>query len=183
MKQKIDRQLTWWAILVVCQDAVIVDEQSGEHGTSWRAAHGRRDERIWEKSPALFKNGPSFRHVVEWAKFNVLVVRHYQDDVGLLRVCFCWRLGAGLSRAKIIIRWMATTARLGRLLLVVMTRCRGRLLPRRVDRSTRAPQSLLRDNINQIQDESMIHIRTTCVLPSGKRAGFLVGRWTVGHRA
>ena len=61
-----------------------MNEQTGEHRTSRRAAHWRRDERIREKSAALLENSSRFGHVLQRAEFHILVVRHHQDDIGLL---------------------------------------------------------------------------------------------------
>ena len=59
-------------------------EKARKHGTARWATHGRRDERVWEKSTALLKNGSSLWHVIERTQLYVLVVSHHENDVWLL---------------------------------------------------------------------------------------------------
>lgn len=120
-----------------------MDKQAGQHGAARRAAHGRRDERVGKECAAFFQNGARFRHKVERAEFDILVVRHHQDNVGLLGIGR-WRSGrSGFPRTGVIIR---LAARLGRLLLVAATRFPFRLRIRRRSSVTAIPQPFLYPN-------------------------------------
>lgn len=61
-----------------------MDKEAREHGGSGRAAHGRRDVRVGEEGAALLQDGTRLWHEFQRAQLHVLVVRHHEDDVGLL---------------------------------------------------------------------------------------------------
>jgi len=63
---------------------VIVNKEASKHRGARRAAHGRRDKRVREEGSTFFQDGSSLGHEIQRAELNVLVVRHHQDDVGLL---------------------------------------------------------------------------------------------------
>ena len=59
-------------VVVVRENSVVVDEETGQQGTPRRAAHRCRYERVGEESAAVLEDGARLGHVLERTQFNIL---------------------------------------------------------------------------------------------------------------